>query len=231
MSEGALILVVDDDVSIRRMLRLSLEAHGYQTLDATTAAEGLALAASKHPDLVILDLGLPDSEGEETLVRLREWSMVPVIVLTVLDSDESKISLLDAGASDYVTKPFSMGELLARIRVTLRNIIPDQSVKLIRSKGIVIDLEARVVRKSDEEIRLTPTEYVLLKYLAANAGKVVTRNDLIRELWGADATPDESYLRVYMLQLRKKIEDDPALPEILLTVPGIGYRFYVLDPA
>jgi len=229
MPEGALILVVDDDVSIRRMLRLSLEAHDYNTIDATTASEGLAVAASKHPDIVILDLGLPDNDGYEMLVRLREWSAVPVIILTVQDSDESKIRLLDAGASDYVTKPFSMGELLARIRVALRNIISDQSLKLLKSKDIVIDLEARMVCKKDVEIRLTPTEYVLLKYLAANAGKVVTRNDLIRELWGADAEPDESYLRVYMLQLRKKIEDDPAQPEILLTVPGIGYRFSVVD--
>ncbi|MBN1524577.1 MAG: response regulator [Spirochaetales bacterium] len=227
MIAGAVILVIDDDVSIRRMLRLSLEAYEYNVIDATTAEEGLAVCASKHPDLVILDLGLPDADGHELLRRLREWSTVPVIILSVNEADDDKIRLLDGGANDYITKPFSMGELLARIRVTLRNHVSDDRAKLLASRDITIDLENRMVRKKGIELNLTPTEYTILKYLARNAGKVVTRRDLIRELWGDAIAPDESYLRVYMLQLRKKIEDDPSHPELIITIPGIGYRFVV----
>jgi two-component system KDP operon response regulator KdpE len=228
MGTGALILIIDDEVQIRRMLRLTLEAHEYRTIDATTAQEGIQMAAAKHPDLIILDLGLPDNDGYNVLKNLREWTKTPVIVLTVKDTEEEKVKLLDAGANDYVTKPFGMQELLARVRVILRNMIPERSLKSLKSKNITLDLEQRVVKKNGYDVRVTPTEYALLRYLACNAGKVVTHNQIIRELWGSDIVPDPSYLRVYILQLRKKIEDDPANPEILITAPGIGYRFIII---
>lgn len=224
MSEGPVILVIDDEAQIRRMLRLSLDAHGYNIKEATTSQEGLQQAALARPDLVILDLNLPDRDGLETLKNLREWSKIPVIVLSVKNSEQDKIALLDAGADDYLTKPFSMGELLARIRVALRHSVPESTEGVFCAGDISIDFSKRIVTRGGEEIRLTPTEYSLLRLLARNAGRVLTHNQIIDELWGVNSQPDTSYLRVYMLQLRKKLEKDPSNPKFFITEPGVGYR-------
>jgi len=224
MSEGPVILVIDDEVQIRRMLRISLDAHGYRVKEATTSQEGVQQAAMSRPDLIILDLNLPDKSGLETLKDIREWSRTPVIVLSVKSSEQDKIALLDSGADDYLTKPFSMGELLARIRAALRHSIPEGTGGIFTAGGITIDFSKRVVSKNGEEIKLTPTEYSLLKLMAQNAGRVLTHNQIMNELWGVNSQPDTSYLRVYMLQLRKKLETDPANPKILITEPGVGYR-------
>ena len=224
MSNGPKILIIDDELQIRRALRLSLEAHGYEVVDAITAHEGLALVASARPDLLILDLGLPDMDGLDAIKKLREWNQTPVIVLTVKNSEQDKIDLLDAGANDYVTKPFGMGELLARMRAVLRFSLPDNSDGILKIGEITIDFSKRMVLKNNKEIKMTPTEYSLLNFVARHMGKVITHNQIIKELWGPNATPDSSYLRVYILQLRRKIEDDPANPRYLITEPGIGYR-------
>jgi two-component system KDP operon response regulator KdpE len=224
MSEGPVILIIDDEVQIRRMLRLSLDAHGYQVREATTAQEGLDQAALSKPDLIILDLGLPDHSGLEALKMLREWNRSPVIILSVKNSEQDKIELLDSGADDYLTKPFSMGELLARIRAALRHSIPESREGTITSGDLIIDFVKRIITRDGEEIKLTPTEYSILKILAINTGKVITHNQIMDELWGLNAHADSSYLRVYVMQLRKKIEKDPANPKIIVTEPGVGYR-------
>jgi two-component system, OmpR family, KDP operon response regulator KdpE len=224
MSEGPIILVIDDESQIRRMLRLSLEAHGYQVREATTAQEGLQQVAMARPDVIILDLGLPDMDGFDALKKLREWSQTPVIVLSVKNSEQDKIDLLDAGANDYVTKPFSMGELLARMRAALRHSLPDASDGIFKTGDLMVDFAKRLATKSGTELKLTPTEYSLLRFLAQHAGKVVTHNQIIHELWGVQSQPDQSYLRVYVLQLRRKIEDDHSNPRLLITEPGVGYR-------
>lgn len=224
MSEGPIILVIDDESQIRRMLRLSLEAHGYQVREATTAQEGLQQASLARPDVIILDLGLPDMDGLNALKKLREWSQTPVIVLTVKDTEQDKIDLLDAGADDYVTKPFSMGELLARLRTALRHSLPDSPEGTLQAGNLIIDFAKRLTKKDGKELKLTPTEYSLLRFLAKHTGKVVTHKQIINELFGAQPQPDQSYLRVYVLQLRRKIEDDPSNPKLLVTEPGVGYR-------
>jgi two-component system KDP operon response regulator KdpE len=229
MSEGPVILVIDDESQIRRLLRLSLEAHGYQIKEATTAQEGLQMVAMARPDCIILDLGLPDMEGLDALKKLREWSQTPVIVLSVRNSEQDKIELLDAGANDYITKPFSMGELLARLRATLRHTIPDVSEGIFKTAGVSIDFARRLVTKNGIELKLTPTEYSLLRFLAQHAGKVLTHNQIIHELWGPQSQPDMSYLRVYVLQLRRKIEADPSNPRLIITEPGVGYRLLCDD--
>ncbi len=224
MSDGPIILVIDDESQIRRMLRLSLEAHGYRVREATTAQEGLQQASLARPDVIILDLGLPDMDGMDALKRLREWSRTPVIVLSVKNSEQDKIDLLDAGADDYVTKPFGMGELLARLRTALRHSIPDASDGIFKTGNLVVDFGKRLALKNGAELKLTPTEYSLLRFLAKYAGRVVTHNQIILELFGRQSQPDQSYLRVYVLQLRRKIEDDPSNPQLLVTEPGVGYR-------
>ncbi|MBP7737730.1 MAG: response regulator transcription factor [Spirochaetes bacterium] len=224
MSDGPIILVIDDESQIRRMLRLSLEAHGYQVREATTAQEGLQQASLARPDVIILDLGLPDMDGMDALKRLREWSQTPVIVLSVKNSEQDKIDLLDAGADDYVTKPFGMGELLARLRTALRHSIPDASDGIFKTGNLAVDFGKRLALKNGAELKLTPTEYSLLRFLAKYAGRVVTHNQIIQELFGRQSQPDQSYLRVYVLQLRRKIEDDPSNPRLLVTEPGVGYR-------
>jgi len=224
MSKGPVILIIDDEVQIRRMLRLSLDAHGFQVKEATTSQEGLDQAVLSRPDLIVLDLGLPDQSGLETLRRLREWSRTPVIVLSVKNSEQDKIELLDNGADDYLTKPFSMGELLARIRAALRHTIPESAEGIIAAGDLVIDFIKRIVSRNGVEIKLTPTEYSVIKILARNAGKVLTHNQIMDELSGMNAHADSSYLRVYVLQLRKKIEKNPANPKIIVTEPGVGYR-------
>lgn len=227
MSEGPVILIIDDEVQIRRMLRLSLEAHGYRVKEAITSQEGLGQAALTKPDLIILDLGLPDMDGLETLKKLREWNRSPVIVLSVKNSEQDKIELLDSGADDYLTKPFSMGELLARIRAALRHIIPESSGCVITADGLVIDFVKRTITRNGEELKVTPTEYSIIKILATNAGKVVTHNQIMDELSGLNAHADSSYLRVFIMQLRKKIEIEPSNPKIVITEPGVGYRMII----
>jgi two-component system, OmpR family, KDP operon response regulator KdpE len=222
-------LVIDDEPQIRRLLRVTLEANGYRVFDAATGQDGLAQAALRQPDVVLLDLGLPDLGGMSVLQRLREWSRVPVIILTVCDREEDKIAALDAGADDFVAKPFSTGELLARLRAALRHAQADQADAVFRTGNLEVDLGARVVRKRGLEIRLTPTEYGLLRLLARHAGKVLTHRQLLSELWGPKAIEQTQYLRVHIAHLRSKIEDDPAQPTLILTEPAVGYRLLEVE--
>jgi two-component system KDP operon response regulator KdpE len=219
--------VIEDEAPIRKFLRTGLESQGFQLAEATTAREGLAQAATRAPDLVLLDLGLPDMDGFELVKRLREWSTTPVLILSARGQEKDKIQALDAGADDYITKPFSMGELLARIRVALRHRArpkPGDEGGVVETGNLKIDLERRHVAVAGEEIRLTPIEYRLLSTLARHAGKVLTHDVLLREVWGPGYTSQHHYLRVYMAQLRHKIEADPARPRLLITESGVGYR-------
>ena len=227
MKEGPIILVIDDEVQIRRLLRISLESNNFKVDEASTGKEGLVRVAMTRPDLIIMDLGLPDMDGLNVLKELRTWNKTPVLVLTVKDSEQDKISLLDAGADDYLTKPFGVGELLARLRVMLRHLTPVSGETIFLSGRLKVDMGKRVVTINEEEIKLTPTEYSILRYMIQHAGKVITHNQIMREVWGPNFEGETNYLRVYMAQLRKKIEENPSMPEILLTEPGIGYRLIV----
>jgi len=222
-------LVIDDEPQIRRLLRVSLEANGYRVFDAATGQEGLAQAALRQTDVVLLDLGLPDLHGQRVLERLREWSRVPVIILTVCDREEEKIAALDAGADDYVAKPFSTGELLARLRAALRHAQADHADAVFRTGALEVDLSARSVRKRGQEVRLTPTEYGLLRLLVSHAGKVLTHRQLLTELWGPKAVEQTQYLRVHIAHLRAKVEDDPAQPTMIITEPAVGYRLVEVE--
>jgi two-component system KDP operon response regulator KdpE len=222
-------LVIDDEPQIRRLLRVTLEANGYRVHDAATGQEGIVQAAQRRPDVVLLDLGLPDLDGVEVLRRLREWSQVPVVILSVREREEEKISALDAGADDYVTKPFNAGELLARLRAALRHRQPQGTDALFRSGSLEVDLAARVVRKKGREVKLTPTEYALLRLLVMHAGKVLTHRQLLIEVWGPKAVDQSHYLRVHIAHLREKLEENPAQPELIRTEPAIGYRFILAD--
>ena len=224
------ILVIDDEAPIRRFLKISLEAEGFAYLEAASGQEGLALAASQRPDLIILDLGLPDLDGMTILKRVREWSALPVIILTVKNSETDKVALLDSGADDYLTKPFSVPELLARIRVALRHAQPQDADAVIRNGDVVIDLATRSVTRQGSPVKLTATEYALLRLLAKNAGRVVTQPYLLKEVWGPHAAEQSQYLRVFIAQLRKKLEKDPSRPQIILTEPAVGYRFVTDRP-
>ena len=217
-------LIIDDEVQIRRLLRLTLEAHGYKVFEAATGQEGLQEAAQRRPEIVLLDLGLPDLDGVTILKRLREWSTVPVLVLSVRDRDEDKIAALDAGADDYVTKPFSTGELLARLRVAQRHAQAAADLAVFRSGGLQVDLTARVVTVQGREVKLTATEYALLCLFVRYAGKVLTHRQILREVWGPAYVEQTHYLRVYLAHLREKLEADPAQPKLFLTEPGVGYR-------
>ena len=218
------VLVVDDELQIRRLLRVCLEANGYRVVEAATGQEGIREAAQCRPDVVILDLGLPDLDGVTVLKRLREWSRVPVVVLSVRDRDEDKIAALDHGADDYVTKPFSTGELLARLRVAQRHAQPATDVLVFRSGPLEVDLTARVVKLKGKEVRLTATEYSLLRLFAQHAGKVLTHRQILREVWGPTYVEQTHYLRVYIAHLREKLEVDPSRPRLIITEPGVGYR-------
>jgi len=221
----ARVLVVDDEPQIRRFLRTSLTAHGYTIIEAANGNEALLKATDERPDLMILDLGLPDLDGMEVIRRVREWSQVPIIVLSVRGRESDKIAALDAGADDYVTKPFSMGELMARIRAALRNRLADEvDEPVFRNGGLCVDLARRQVHVDNREIKLTPNEYELLRVLVLNAGKVVTHRHLLREVWGPADVDQIHYVRVYVGQLRQKIELDPAQPRFIITEPGVGYR-------
>jgi two-component system KDP operon response regulator KdpE len=217
-------LVIDDEIQMRRLLRVCLEANGYRVLEAPTGKDGIAQAAQHPPDVVILDLGLPDMEGVDVLKRLREWSRVPVGVLSVRDREEDKIAALDNGADDYVTKPFSSGELLARLRVAQRHVTPTSEATVFRSGQLEVDLAARVVKLKGKEVRLTATEYSLLRLFVHHAGKVLTHRQILREVWGPNYVEQTHYLRVYLAHLREKLEANPAQPELLITEPGVGYR-------
>jgi two-component system KDP operon response regulator KdpE len=218
-------LVIDDEVQIRRLLRVVLESADYLVHEAETAAQGLTDAATRRPDVVLLDLGLPDSDGVNVLRRLREWSKVPVIVLSVRDDEEGKVAALDAGADDYVTKPFSSAELLARLRAAHRKTQPEEEISRFKSGDLIVDLTARVVTRAGHEVKLTATEYALLRLFVRHAGRVLTHRQILREIWGPKSEEHRQYLRVYVTHLRQKIERDPAAPELIKTEPGIGYRF------
>ena len=224
MSEGAQVLIVDDELQIRRFLRISLEANGYLVEEAERGQDAILKAARLRPDLIILDLGLPDMDGLDVLKRLREWSRVPVIVLSVRDADRDKVALLDAGADDYLVKPFSVDELLARMRTAQRHARPEDKPAIFRCGPIQVDLARRAVTRNGELVKLTPTEYALLRLLIQHAGKVLTHKQILQEVWGKEYVDETHYLRVYFAQLRQKLEDNPALPSIILTESGVGYR-------
>ncbi len=226
-TEGPRILVIEDEQEIRRFLRVSLAHHGYRLVEATTGREGVMQAASQQPDLVILDLGLPDIDGMEVIAQVRQWSQVPIVILSARGQEHEKVEALDAGADDYLTKPFSVVELLARLRVALRHaaqLAGEPGEPVFELGGLRVDLGRRQVFVDDAEIHLTPIEYRLLTTLVKYAGRVVTHRQLLKEVWGPDSVFETHYLRVYMTQLRRKIESDPAQPRFLLTEPGVGYR-------
>ena len=222
-------LVIDDEPQIRRLLRVTLEANGYQVFDAATGADGIVQAAQRRPEVVLLDLGLPDMDGVMVLKRLREWSNVPVIILSVRDRENDKIAALDAGANDYVTKPFSPGELLARLRAAMRQVQPQGADAIFRNGDLEVDLSARIVRLKGSEVKLTATEYSLLRLFVMHAGKVLTHKQILREVWGANYETQSHYLRVYMAHLREKLESNPAEPEMFITDSGVGYRLIQQD--
>jgi two-component system, OmpR family, KDP operon response regulator KdpE len=227
VSEGLHVLVMDDEVQIRRFLRIGLEANGYHVHETATGQDGILKAAQLRPDLIILDLGLPDMDGLDILKRLREWTKIPVIILSVRDSDRDKVAVLDAGADDYLTKPFSVDELMARLRVAQRHVHAELETQVFVAGNLQVDLTKRLVTVRGEHIKLTPTEYALLRLLIEHAGKVLTHQQILRAVWGKEYVNETHYLRVYFAQLRQKIEDNPALPKILLTEPGVGYRLSV----
>jgi two-component system KDP operon response regulator KdpE len=223
-----LILLIEDEPQMRRFLRAALGGHDYRLVEAATAKEGLAHAAGRNPDVILLDLGLPDADGLEVTRQLREWSRTPIIVLSARGREQDKVAALDLGADDYLTKPFGVEELLARIRVALRHasLGPGDVPEPVFEVGeLKVDLTQRQVFRAGQEIHLTPTEYKLLATLVRHAGKLLTHRQLLQEVWGSNFVTQNHYLRIYMMQLRQKIEPDPARPRLLLTEPGVGYRF------
>jgi two-component system, OmpR family, KDP operon response regulator KdpE len=219
------VLVVDDEQQIARALAVNLRARGYDVDVAATGEVALDLAARLHPDAVILDLGLPGIDGTEVVRGLRGWSGVPILVLTVRDAESDKVAALDAGADDYVTKPFGMDELLARLRAALRRATPAEEEATIETGHFTVDLAAKRVTVGDEEIRLTPTEWHIVEVLVRNRGKLVTQRQLLKEVWGPKYEDETNYLRVYMAQLRRKLEPESSQPRYFITEPGMGYRF------
>ena len=227
MAPGALVLVIEDEPPMRRFLRAMLRANGYQVVEAETAREGLVQAAGRNPEVILLDLGLPDADGVEVARQLRRSTRVPIIVISARGKEQDKVAALDNGADDYLTKPFGAPELLARIRVALRRAAaPDDGVPMpvFVSGELQVDLERREVLRGGEAVHLTPTEYKLLAALIRKAGKVVTHRQLLHDVWGANYEDQTHYLRVYMGQLRHKLERDPTRPRLLTTEPGVGYR-------
>jgi two-component system KDP operon response regulator KdpE len=227
MTNAPHILVIDDEPQILRAVRTILTEKQFAVSTASRGEEGLTLAAAKEPDLIILDLGLPDMDGVEVCTRLREWTQIPIIILSVRDSERDKVAAFDQGADDYLTKPFGIEELLARVRVALRhstNRKGEQS-KVVKAGFLTIDLAWHIVKRGDEKVNLTATEYKLLAYLAGNHGRVLTHHSILTTVWGPSDGEHTEYLRVYMRQLRRKLEEDPERPQHILTEPGIGYRF------
>jgi len=230
MSRENLILIIDDEVQIRRLLEITLQSNGFNICEALNGREGINLAASHQPELIILDIGLPDISGHEVLKKLREWYTNPVIILSVQSNEEDIVKALDSGANDYLVKPFRTGELLARIRSALRSNNNSEDTKAVFSiADIEIDFVARTVKKKNELIKLTVTEYKLAALFAQHAGKVLTHQYLLREVWGPGYINQSQYLRVFIAQLRKKIEDDPNRPVYIVTESGVGYRFASQD--
>ncbi len=221
---GARVLVVDDEPAIRRFLRASLAAHGYAVFEADSGEAALTAVRADRPDLVVLDLGLPDLDGIEVTRLLREWTRIPIIILSVRGQEADKIAALDAGADDYVTKPFGAGELLARMRVALRRAGQSSAEPVFASDDLKVDLARRLVTVGGRQVELTPTEYDLLRVLVMNAGKVLTHRQLLREVWGLGYEQEMHMLRVNISNLRRKIEPDPTRPRYILTEPGVGYR-------
>jgi len=221
-----LVLVIEDEQPIRRFLKASLTSEGYRVVEARTGEEGLKLAAQQPPDLVVLDLGLPGIDGQEVLRQLREWLQAPILILSARDQEQQKIAALDGGADDYVTKPFGVGELLARMRTALRHAHPvgNESAE-VQIGDLRVDLAARLVFRGSIPIHLTPLEYKLLTTMLKNSGKVLTHRYLLREVWGPQDSQENHYLRVFVANLRRKLEDDPAQPRFILTEQGVGYRF------
>jgi len=218
-------LIIDDEVQIRRLLRVALESENYQVHEAQTGQQGLVEIANRKPAIILLDLGLPDMEGLEVLKRLREWSEAPVLVLSVRDDEQGKVAALDAGAEDYVTKPFSTPELLARLRAAQRKTRPEEEISVFRSGDLIVDLTARVVTRAGHEVKLSATEYALLRLFVRHPGRVLTHRHILREIWGPKSEEHRQYLRVYVTHLRQKIERDPTAPVLIRTESGIGYRF------
>ena len=227
------VLVIDDERQIRRLLRVSLESRGFVVHEAANGEDGIRAVQGLKPDIVLLDLGLPDRDGASVLSSLREWSSVPVIILSVRDSEEDIVALLNAGADDYLTKPFNTGELIARLRVAIRHHAPEEAQELFVSGRLEVDLYNRQVRVAGEPLKLTPTEYALLRLFVQHAGRILTHAQILREVWGPHAAEETNYLRVYITGLRKKIEARPQMPELLVTEPGVGYRLRMLpsEPA
>ncbi len=219
------ILIIDDEEQIRKLLEITLKANNYSVTNAATAKEGIIMASNHPPDLILLDLGLPDKDGQIVLQELRQWHTNPIIILSVQNSEEVIIKALDAGANDYLCKPWRTGELLARIRSALRSSTQEDNEPIINSEDLQIDLQSRTVKKKGELVKLTTTEYSLLTLFAKNDGKVLTHQYLLRAIWGPGFINQSQYLRVFIAQIRKKIENDPNRPEYLLTESGVGYRF------
>lgn len=226
---SAEILVIDDEAQIRKLLEITLSSNGYKVNEAATGKDGIITAANHPPDLIILDIGLPDESGHSVLKQLREWYSKPVIILSVQDDEESIVQALDAGANDYLIKPFRTGELLARIRSALRASSAEGDIPVLNYGNLQVDLAARQVSKNGEAIKLTATEYTLLATLVQNEGKVLTHQYLLRQVWGPGYINQSQYLRVFIAQLRKKIENDANRPEWIMTESGVGYRFTAKD--
>lgn len=230
---SARVLVIEDDTAIRSVVRAAVEADGGRVFEAATAAAGLQLAAAERPDLIVLDLGLPDADGRDVCKRLRAQGPVPILVLSARQQDTEKATLLDSGADDYLTKPFSTLELRARLRAQVRRArmlrVTEQGAPL-RAAGLTVDFELRSVRRNDQEIHLTPTEWTLLQALARDVGRTVTHDQLFARVWGREYGDAQKYLRVYIAQLRRKIEGDPLRPVLIVTEPGVGYRFCAPEP-
>lgn len=222
---NAQILIIDDEAQIRKLLEITLQSNNYMVNEAANARDGLVAAANHPPDLILLDLGLPDEDGHSVLKKLRAWYTKPIIIISVLSSEDDIVTALDNGANDYLIKPFRTGELLARIRSVLRLLAIEDDNPIIDFNNLVIDLSARTVKKNNEPIKLTATEYTLIALFAKNEGKVLTHHYLLNQVWGPSFTNESQYLRVYIAQLRKKLEDDPNRPAYIITESGVGYRF------
>jgi two-component system, OmpR family, KDP operon response regulator KdpE len=224
------VLVIEDEAPLRRALRIFLEAHDYDVVLAASGREGLDLAGREHPDVVILDLGLPDMDGVSVAVALRGWSTVPIVVLSARDTEPVKVAALDAGADDYVTKPFAMNEFLARLRAALRRAAPTEQERIITTDSFEIDLGAKQIHRNGDEVHLTPTEWQIVEVLARQRGKLVTQQHLLQQVWGPQYERETHYLRIYMSQIRRKLEPDPSRPRYFITEPGMGYRFVMEEP-
>lgn len=233
MSNAPTVLLIEDEPQMRRFLRASLDGNGFKLVEASTAAEGQSLAASHNPELVLLDLGLPDTDGIVLTKQLREWARMPIIVISARGREADKVEALDAGADDYLTKPFGVKELLARMRVALRHAAANGGAPepVLQLGNVQLDLQKREVKRDGKDVHLTPIEYRLLVLLAQHAGKVLTHGHILKEVWGPGSAQQTHYLRVYMAQLRQKLEADPARPKLLITEPGVGYRLREQSPS